>query len=46
MEAIKKDYTRKQELIHGLIHGVGVIFGVSGLPVLIGIATAHNNISA
>lgn len=46
MEVIKKAYTRKQELIHGLIHGIGVIFGVSGLPVLIGIATAHNNISA
>jgi len=46
MEAIKKTYTRKQELIHGLIHGIGVIFGVSGLPVLIGIATAHNNIPA
>lgn len=46
MEAIKKTYTRKQELIHGLIHGIGVIFGVSGLPVLIGIATAHNNIAA
>lgn len=37
-------YNRKQELIHGLIHGVGVLFGVSGLPVLTGLATSHQNI--
>jgi len=37
-------YSPKQELIYGLIHGVGLIFGVSGLPVLIGMATAHNNV--
>ncbi|MCQ6959286.1 hemolysin III family protein [Mucilaginibacter aquariorum] len=36
-------FSRKQELIFGLIHGVGIIFGVSGLPVLTGIATAHHN---
>jgi len=36
-------YTRKQDLICGLIHGVGVLFGISGLPVLTGIATAHGN---
>lgn len=36
-------FSRKQELIFGLIHGIGVIFGVSGLPVLTGIATAHHN---
>ncbi|QNK64574.1 hemolysin III family protein [Pedobacter sp. PAMC26386] len=46
METIIRKYSRKQELIHGLIHGVGVIFGVSGLPVLVGIATAHNNVPA
>ncbi|TDQ06206.1 hemolysin III [Pedobacter metabolipauper] len=38
-------YTRKQELIHGLIHGLGVIFGVSGLPVLTALATEHHNTS-
>ncbi len=37
-------FTRKQELIHGLIHGIGVLFGVSGLPVLTGLATSHQNI--
>jgi hemolysin III len=36
-------YTRKQEIVNGLIHGIGIIFGVSALPVLTGIATAHNN---
>lgn len=46
MKPITQGYTRKQELIHGLIHGVGVVFGVSGLPVLVGIATAHNNVPA
>jgi len=46
MEETGNKYCRRQELIHGLIHGVGVVFGVSGLPVLIGIATSHNNIPA
>ena|SRR5665213_3321534 len=36
-------YTRKQEMVNGLIHGIGVVFGVAGLPVLTGIATAHAN---
>lgn len=36
-------FTRKQELIHGLIHGIGVLFGVSVLPVLTAIATDHHN---
>ncbi len=36
-------YTRKQEVFHGLIHGFGMLFGVSGLPVLTAIATAHGN---
>ncbi len=36
-------YTRKQERVNGLIHGIGVLFGISGLPVLTGIATAHHN---
>lgn len=37
-------YDRKQEIIHALLHGIGVIFGVSGLPVLAGMAMTHNNI--
>jgi len=36
-------YNRKQEIVNGLIHGIGIIFGVAGLPVLTGIATAHGN---
>jgi hemolysin III len=40
---METQHTRKQELIHGLIHGIGVLFGVSGLPVLTGLATAHQN---
>ncbi|MEO6000246.1 MAG: hemolysin III family protein [Chitinophagaceae bacterium] len=34
-------YNRKQEIVNGLIHGFGMVFGISGLPVLTGIATAH-----
>jgi hemolysin III len=37
-------YSRKQEIVNGLIHGIGILFGISGLPVLTGIATSHNNI--
>ncbi len=36
-------YTRKQEIINGLTSAIGMVFGISGLPVLIGLATAHNN---
>ena len=36
-------YTRKQEVVNGLVHGIGILFGVAGLPVLTGIATAHGN---
>lgn len=36
-------YTRKQERVNGLIHGAGIIFGISGLPVLTAIATSHHN---
>ncbi len=36
-------YNRKQEIVNGLIHGFGMLFGISGLPVLTGIATAHGN---
>ncbi|RYF95168.1 MAG: hemolysin D [Chitinophagaceae bacterium] len=37
-------YSRKQEIVNSLIHGFGILFGISGLPVLTGIATSHNNI--
>jgi len=37
-------YTRHQELVNGLIHGAGIVFGVSCLPVLTALATVHGNI--
>ncbi len=37
-------YNRKQEVVNGLIHGLGILFGVAGLPVLAGIATTNHNI--
>jgi hemolysin III len=37
-------YTHKQEFVNGLIHGFGMIFGISCLPVLTAIAAAHNNV--
>jgi hemolysin III len=36
-------YTRKQEIVNGLIHGIGILFGVSGLSILTGVASAHGN---
>ena len=38
-----ESYTRKQEIVNGLIHGFGILFGISGLPVLTGVATSHGN---
>jgi len=37
-------YTRHQELVNGLVHGLGIVFGVSCLPVLTAIAAAHGNV--
>lgn len=36
-------YNRKQEITHGIIHAVGILFGLSALPVLTGIAATHGN---
>jgi hemolysin III len=36
-------YTRQQEIANGLIHGLGIIFGVSALPMLAGLAATHSN---
>ena len=36
-------YTRRQEIVNGLTAGIGMLFGISGLPVLAGLATAHGN---
>lgn len=38
-----KSYTRKQEVVNALIHGIGILFGVSGLPVLVAIGTVKGN---
>ncbi|HTF28355.1 MAG TPA: hemolysin III family protein [Flavitalea sp.] len=38
-----ESYSRKQEIVNGLIHGFGILFGISGLPVLTGVATSHGN---
>jgi hemolysin III len=37
-------YIRQQEIVNSLTHALGMLFGISGLPVLIGLATAHNNV--
>jgi len=36
-------YVRKQEVVNALISGIGILFGVSGLPVLIAIGTVNGN---
>jgi len=38
-------YTRKQEIVNGIIHGAGLLFGIAGLPVLTGMASAHHNVA-
>lgn len=37
-------YNRKQETVNGLIHGIGILFGLAGLPVLTAMANVHGNI--
>lgn len=37
------NYNRKQEMVNGLIHSAGILFGIAALPTLIGMATLHNN---
>jgi len=39
-----ESYSRQQEIVNSLTHALGMLFGISGLPVLIGLATAHNNV--
>ncbi len=34
-------YTRKQEQVNGLIHAMGILVGVTGLPVLVALAAIH-----
>lgn len=37
-------YTHKQEVVNGLIHGFGILFGISAIPVLTAIATTNKNV--
>lgn len=37
------NYSRKQEIINGIIHASGILFGISALPMLTGIAATHDN---
>ena len=39
-------YSRTQEVVNGLIHGGGILFGLAGLPVLTGLANVHRNTQA
>src|SRR6266702_2800196 len=39
-------YNRRQEIVNGLIHAFGILIGISGLPILTGLATAHHNTPA
>ena len=39
-------YGRAQEVVNGLIHGGGILFGLAGLPVLTSIANVHRNTDA
>lgn len=36
-------YTRKQEMVNSIVHGFGILFGLSSLPILTFIAVAHGN---
>jgi hemolysin III len=39
-----ESYNRSQEIVNGMTSAIGILFGLSGIPVLAGLATAHNNI--
>jgi hemolysin III len=41
-----ESYNRKQETANSLIHGVGIIFGISSLPILVALAIHHDNTPA
>ncbi|MCW3466214.1 PAQR family membrane homeostasis protein TrhA [Chitinophaga nivalis] len=40
---IQTGYSRKQEIVNGLIHAAGIVLGISALPILTGIAATHGN---
>lgn len=37
-------YNRQQEIVNGMIHGFGMLFGITCMPVVTGIAIHHGNI--
>ena len=41
-----ESYTRTQEVVNGLIHGGGILFGLAGMPVLMSLANVHGNTQA
>jgi hemolysin III len=43
-EVCMTQYSNKQELVNGLIHGIGVIFGITALPILTALAATHGNL--
>ena len=38
-----ESYNRNQEIVNGLTHAAGVLFGLAWLPILPGLATTHGN---
>lgn len=44
MQNTSKAYLPKQELVNSLIHGFGILFGLSCLPILITLAVKNNNV--
>jgi hemolysin III len=38
-----ESYTRHQEIVNGIIHGIGILFGVSCLPLLLVTGAVHDN---
>lgn len=36
-------YLLKQEIVNSIIHGIGIVFGISCLPILISLAIKNNN---
>ncbi len=39
-----ESYTRQQEVVNGMIHGFGILFGVSAIPFLTAMSTANGNL--
>ena len=44
MQNIRPGLLQKQEMVNSLIHGFGILFGISCLPILITLAVKNNNV--